>query len=243
MLVGWPKAVMLVSAVAAAALWSSDARAAGAAYAVDTAEVNEPGACKVESWMSAASNHDFFAAVTPTCVLDIARPVEASVQISRARADQEWSTGATPKLKTNIMPSAIGSWGVALSAAASYDTNTGDNTALFATIPATLRLSNVVRINLNGGWQWDRIADRHYLTYGAGTDWRTPDNVWTVTAELFGQLGAANVASVVAPRFQLGLRWRPVDRFNIDLIYGRNITGENANWITLATVVRFHVGE
>jgi hypothetical protein len=85
LLVGWPKAVMLVSAVAAAALWSSDARVAGAAYAVDTAEVNEPGACKVESWMSAASNHDFFAAVTPTCVLDIARPVEASVQISRAR--------------------------------------------------------------------------------------------------------------------------------------------------------------
>jgi len=29
----------------------------------------------------------------------------------------------------------------------------------------------------------------------------------------------------------------------VDLIYGRNITGENANWLTLATVVRFHAGE
>ncbi|MGB8055478.1 MAG: hypothetical protein WCF75_02485, partial [Pseudolabrys sp.] len=27
--------------------------------------------------------------------------------------------------------------------------------------------------------------------------------------------------------------------FNVDLIYGRNVYGENANWITLATVVRF----
>ena len=26
---------------------------------------------------------------------------------------------------------------------------------------------------------------------------------------------------------------------NVDLIYGRNITGENANWITLASVFRF----
>jgi hypothetical protein len=25
----------------------------------------------------------------------------------------------------------------------------------------------------------------------------------------------------------------------MDLIYGRNITGENANWITLATSIRF----
>jgi hypothetical protein len=33
------------------------------------------------------------------------------------------------------------------------------------------------------------------------------------------------------------------DDFNIDLIYGRNVYGENANWITLATVVRFHVGK
>ena len=30
---------------------------------------------------------------------------------------------------------------------------------------------------------------------------------------------------------------------NIDLIYGRNIYGENANWITVATIFRFHVGQ
>ena len=101
-----------------------------------------------------------------------------------------------------------------------------------------------MRINLNAGWQWDRLADKHYATYGAGADWRTPDNVWTLTGEVFGQLGAAQeVASLVQPRFQLGLRWRPIDDFNMDLIYGRNITGENANWITFATVVRFKAGQ
>jgi hypothetical protein len=238
------KAVILLSAVATAATWSGHARAAGAAYAVDTADVSEPGACKVESWTSAASNHDFFAATTPTCVVNMFRPVELSTQFSRARADEEWTTAILPKFKTNLVPTAIGSWGFAVSGAVAYDPNTHENTALFATIPATLRLSNVVRINLNGGWQWDRIADEHYFTYGAGLDWRTPDNVWTLTAEIFGQLGARQDAiGVTEPRVQVGLRWRPNDDFNVDLISGRNIYGENANWITLATVVRFHIGK
>jgi hypothetical protein len=213
--------------------------AAGAAYQVDTAEVSEVGSCKVESWVSSASNHDFIAATSPTCVVNMFRAVEVSSQFTRSRADDDWTTAAAPKLKTNLIPSAIGSWGVALSATLAYDFTARETTALFVTVPATLRLSNVVRINLNVGWQLDRTVNEHYLTYGAGFDWRTPDNVWTWTGEVFGQLGRAEVASVVQPRFQTGIRYRPVDEFNVDLIYGRNITGENAHWITLATVIRF----
>jgi hypothetical protein len=99
-----------------------------------------------------------------------------------------------------------------------------------------------VRINANAGWQWDRVADRHYLTYGIGVDWRTPDNVWTWTAEIFGQAGAQQeVVTVTQPRFQTGLRIRPVDVFSVDFIYGRNIAGENANWFTIAAIRRFPV--
>ncbi|HET7804910.1 MAG TPA: hypothetical protein VFL53_11755 [Pseudolabrys sp.] len=92
-----------------------EALAAGAAYVVDTAEVSEPGACKVESWASAAGNHDFLAATSPACVVNIFRPVEQSTQFSRARADEEWATAAAPKIKTNLVPTAIGSWGFAIS--------------------------------------------------------------------------------------------------------------------------------
>jgi hypothetical protein len=240
---GLARAVLLF-AVAATSVFSDKARAAGAAYVVETAEVSEPGACKVESWISIASNHDFFAATTPTCVVNVFRPIELSTELIRTRADEEWTSGIAPKIKTNLVPTAIGSWGIAISGTAAYDVTNQQTVAMFATVPATLRLSNVLRISLNAGWQWDRIAGRHYATYGAGVDWRTPDNVWTLTAEVFGQLGARQDAiGVTEPRFQVGLRWRPIDDFNIDLIYGRNIYGENANWITLATVVRFHVGQ
>ena len=98
------------------------------------------------------------------------------------------------------MPTAIGSWGVAISATAAYDLITSEIAALAVTIPATLRVSNVVRINLNAGWQLDRTTNRNYFTYGAGFDWRTPDNVWTLTGEVFGQAGAARRTAASSSR-------------------------------------------
>ncbi len=232
----------LAIAVCAAASVSAStaARAAGGAYQVDTAEVSEPGSCKVESWVSSASNRDLIASVAPSCVVNLGRPVELSAQFSRTRADDEWGTAANPKFKTNLVPSAIGSWGFALTAIASYDLLTKENTAFSVTVPATLRVSNVVRVNLNAGWQRDRTTSHDYFTYGAGFDWRTPDNVWTLTGEVFGMVGAADdTRGPVEPRFQLGIRYRPIDIFNIDVIYGRNLAGERADWITLATILRF----
>jgi len=179
---GLARAVLLFG-VAVTSAFSDKARGAGAAYVVDTADVSEPGACKVESWISIASNHDFFAATTPTCVVNVFRPIELSTELIRTRADEEWTSGIAPKIKTNLVPTAIGSWGIAISGTAAYDVTNQQTVAMFATVPATLRLSNVLRINLNAGWQWDRIAGRHYATYGAGVDWRTPDNVWTLTAK------------------------------------------------------------
>jgi hypothetical protein len=39
------------------------------------------------------------------------------------------------------------------------------------------------------------------------------------------------------------VRYRPNEIFSVDLIYGHNITGENANWITLGTTIRFPAPE
>ena len=222
-----------------------NAQAAGAAYQVDTVEISEAGACKVEAWHSLAANRDRVAAVSPACSVPFVRPLELSVQgnYSWSAADGEASTTLTPKVKINLADSAIGVPGFAISATTTHDLATNENTNVAATAISTLRLSNVVRVNFNAGWLWDRSADQHYFTYGLGVDWRTPDNVWTLTAEVFGQTGPADMGSLTRPRFQAGLRWRPIDRWNVDVIYGRNITGENANWITIATILRFPPSE
>jgi hypothetical protein len=226
--------VAMASTLLASPVW-----AAGTAYAVDTSEVTDTGACKIETWFSKASNHDFFGAVNPACGVNMFVPSEVSVQGSRARSDGDWATALTPKIKARIIPTEIGTPGLAISATAGFDLTNHENTSVAVTAPVTLRLSNVVRINLNAGWMWDRTVDRHYLTYGAGVDWRTPDNVYTLTVEVFGQLGASDGSSVTWPRFQTGFRYRPVDAYSFDIIYGRNITGENANWITAGTTIRF----
>jgi hypothetical protein len=236
---GFLRALAVASFLAASAA-SDRAHAAGGAYQVDTADVSEPGSCKVESWVSSANNRDLIASVAPGCVVNLGRPVELSAQFARTRADEEWGTTANPKFKTNILPTAIGSWGLGLTAIASYDLLTREYSGFSVTVPATLRVSNVLRFNLNVGYLRDRVAEHDYFTYGAGFDLRTPDNVWTLTGEVFGQVGAADdTRGPVEPRFQVGIRWRPVDLFNIDLIYGRNLAGERADWITLATIVRF----
>jgi hypothetical protein len=230
--------LLAVAGAIVVSVMSAPAWAAGGPYAVDAADVAQPGPCKVESWMSWATNTDLAMVGNPSCVVDLGRPVELSTQLSRSRADGEWARAAAPKFKTNLIPTAIGQWGLSIEGGGAFDLDTRQNTGVFAYMPATLRLSHDMRVNLNAGWQWDRLLDRHYATYGAGFDWRTPDNVYTWTIELFGQLGASDVASVVQPRLQTGFRYRPVEVFSVDLIYGRNITGENAHWITLGTILR-----
>jgi len=38
---------------------------------------------------------------------------------------------------------------------------------------------------------------------------------------------------------QAGVRFSPTDKIDLDLIYGRNVNGENAHWLTLGFNVRF----
>ena len=229
-------AALLLAVVALAA--APEARAAGTAFAVDTSEISETGSCKVEAWTSRADNRDSLATVNPACVVEIIRPVELSAQLARSRADEEWTTTIAPKAKTKLVPTQIGSFGLALAAGSSFDLTEGEQATIFAYAPATLRLSEIVRINVNGGWLWDRTVDQHYLTYGIGLDWKVTD-ILTLTVETFGQAGHAEDAAVTQPRFQSGLRLRPIDTLSFDLIYGRNLNGEDANWMTLAMTVRF----
>jgi hypothetical protein len=221
-------------------LTSGTARAAGGAFAVDDAAVDDPGNCKVESWASSASNRDFAAVTTPACVVKLFFPTEVGLQIARTRAGGEWSTSVTPKGKMMINEPKVGNFGLAISAGATYDAATGQNTGSFVNIPVTYMFSETFKINVNGGWSYDHINLLHFATYGFGFEW-VPVKNWTVIGEVFGLVGPQNVdpRTVTDPRFQVGVRYTPIETLDFDLIYGRNITGENANWITVGMNVRF----
>lgn len=236
--------------VTAGLLFAPDyALAAGGAFAVDDSEIGKPGECKVESWASFASNRDLIAATSPACVIKLGIPIELGGQLQRSRSDSEWGTSGTVKGKINIIPAEGHAFGLGLSGGTSWNLLNGANTGGFINVPITFQLRDSFKININGGWMYDTPSRIGYVTWGAGFEWNfTKAMPLTLIGEVYGQDGhlapvepdaAPANNSVREPRTQLGLRYTPKDNIDIDVIWGRNITGENANWVTLGVNLRF----
>ena len=221
--------------------------AADGAFAVDDVEVGKPGECKIESWASAATNHDFTAVTSPACVVKLGIPVELGAQLQRSRGDGVWGTSGTLKAKTNLIPVENHPFGLGISGGSTWDLITGAHTGGFINVPVTFQIQEKLRINVNGGWLYDNAAKIHYLTWGAGLEWNFVKPL-TLIGEVYGQAGRLSAVgkdeapapnSIREPRTQIGLRVTPQDNVDLDLIWGHNITGENAQWLTLGVNLRF----
>ena len=53
-----------------------------------------------------------------------------------------------------------------------------------------------------------------------------------------GTTPIADGASITVAQGAAGLRFTPIDTIDFDVIYGRNLLGEGANWITVGFTVR-----
>ncbi|MDO8874801.1 MAG: hypothetical protein Q8M24_20185 [Pseudolabrys sp.] len=225
------------------------ALAAGGAFAVDDSEVGKPGECKVESWVSFAGNRDLAAATSPACVVNLGIPVDIGGQLQRSRSDSEWGTSGALKAKVNIISAEGHAFGLGLSGGSGWDLITGASTGGFINVPVTFQLREDFKININGGWMYDATTKISYATWGAGFEWNFNKALpLTLIGEVYGQEGrlapvepdaAPANNSVREPRTQLGLRYTPKENIDVDVIWGRNITGENSNWLTLGVNLRF----
>jgi hypothetical protein len=227
--------------IASVVLLPAQAFAAGGAFVVDDSEIGKPGECKVESWASAAANHDFTAVTSPACVVKLGLPVEFTGFLQRSRTDSAWSTIGTAQAKTNLIPLANRGFGLGLVGGASWDMITGASTGGYVYVPLTVQVMEKVRVNLNAGWIYDAIPKANYLIYGAGFEWDFVKK-FTLIGEVFGQFGKVPEgypATVSQPRAQLGVRYTPVEKIDIDLIYGHNLMGESSHWLTLGVNYRF----
>src|SRR2546423_13769671 len=133
-----------IGLAAAAAIFEGfsarQAVAANGAYAVDAADISEVGSCKVESWLSAATNTDFSAVANPSCAVNIFKPVELSLQTVRSRSDGDLSTTLAPKAKWNLVPTGIGKFGVSFFAGGAVCAVTREKLTPFAVVPASYPL-------------------------------------------------------------------------------------------------------
>jgi hypothetical protein len=215
--------------------------AANGGVAVDDTDVDPVGACKVDSWAQFASNRDRNAVVSPGCVFDFGRPVDVTFGFQRQRSDGEWSTAGSVKLRTLIVEGGVGKVSLLFSAGATYDFTADEVSQVLVNIPATFQALENLKLNVNAGWLYDRPNEVHWATWGASFDWSVNDR-FSLIGEVFGQFGHNIVDSphLNDPRAQLAFRFKPNENLDFDVIYGRNIMGENAHWITVGLNVRFN---
>ena len=99
----------------------------------------------------------------------------------------------------------------------------------------TFDFSKELRLNVNVGAQYNGNPQDNgnpqglFATAGVGVSWNFVKQ-WSVISEVFALMGPGQTN----PRFQSGIRYSPRKDVDYDLIYGRNLTGEGANWITFA---------
>jgi len=241
----WPALASIVLA-AVVLLMPAHAHAAGGAFVVDDVVVGNPGECKVETWASAA-NHDFTAVTSPACIVKLGIPVELGGLLQRSHDEGVWGTSGMLRAKANLVPVENHPFGLGISGGSSWDLVTGANTGGFINVPVTFQVQEKIRINVNGGWLYDNVAKISYATWGAGFEWNFVKPL-TLIGEVYGQAGALPAVNpgdppppnaIREPRTQVGLRFTPRDNIDIDLIWGHNITGENAHWGTLGFNLRF----
>ena len=233
--VAWIATSLLLCATCAAALVCSPqfvsratAASLGGAYYIDDAEIEKVGNCEIEHWTSFAANGDRVLVSNPACVADLGRPVELGVTVLRTKSAGDWDTTVAATAKTVFKETGGHGWGYGLSGALTYDTTTNLVNGVIINVPVSYDFSKALRVNFNVGWQYDPSQGQNFLTGGAGFAWQFKQP-FSLLGEVFAIVGPEQSN----PRMQLGLRYNPAKSVDLDLIYGRNITGERSNWITI----------
>jgi hypothetical protein len=210
----------------------------GGAYYVDDAEIGKVGSCEVESWSSFARTGDRIAVFSPACVVNPSSPIELGTNLVDLRSDGQEDVLATLTVKSVPIPIGRAGFGLAIAAAVVYDPLNQSGSGLIVNVPVTFEFNKDLRLNVNFGAQYYSGGDPHglYGTAGIGASWTFVPQ-WSVISEVFALMGPGQTN----PRFQSGLRYSPTKDLDFDVIYGRNLLGEGANWITVGLTVR--IGE
>lgn len=208
---------------------AEEARASGGSHVVDDAEVETPGFCHAESWLTGFGDGRRLANLSPACTFDALRSVELGAAIQHGWERGHRRTLIGPAVKLALRKPSRG-FGLGMAVSAAVDASTGKAEGATVLVPMTIDLTSRVRTNFNLSYQWARTGDRHGLMAGAQVEVRAESNL-SVMAEGF-------VRDDGKPGFQAGVRWTPKAWIDVDLLGGRRVDGSNARAVTLGVTVR-----
>ena len=195
------------------------AQAAGGAFFVDNAGVDDPGSCKVEAWGSGSQNGDRVFAISPACAVSLGQAVEFGLQFDRVRLDGEWTSAGALKAKTSLIPLADHvRFGAAISGAAVMSFDTKEVAAYVVNVPFSFRVAEPLQLNFQVGGLWERATGHEHFTWGAGVELALTPQL-TFIGEVFSLASEHRGA-------QAGLRYTPHEKIDFDLIYGHTLAGD-----------------
>lgn len=213
-----------------ALLMSTPAFAGGGAHVVDDAAVETPGTCHLENWVTLSSGDSGLVNSAPACTRMAWPNLELGgfVTHSWTQDANETVIGLSPKLVLRSEDHGVGI-GIATSIGYGIDRHRFE-TASFI-VPVTIPAGDMLRFNLNAGWQWARADNRHDIFLGAQAEIALRQTLNLMVETFTRDEGKAGG--------QAGLRWTVAEgKIDLDLIGGRYVDGVTRNAITFGVTLR-----
>lgn len=211
-------------------MFAAPARADGGAHVVDSANVETPGVCHLESWVTRFSSERGLLNLAPACTRQEMPNLEIGASFQHAW-DRSDVTQAGPAFKWNLRPTDTG-LGIGVIANAGLNLRSGQTESAALIVPFSIPAGARILFNVNAGWTYTVArTERNQAFWGAQVQAVVTRGL-SVMAEVFETLRER-------PGFQAGLRWNPDGgEIDFDLLAGRRVDGGDAHAITLGITVR-----
>ncbi len=209
-----------------------EARASGGAHIVDDSEVETPGDCHYEFWVTRFVPGDGYANFSPACTPNKLPTLEVGVIVQHYWDQATNAPLLGPSVKLNLRPDSTG-LGVAVEFNGGVNVKTGNLAAAQVIVPVTIPLDERVRVNLNAGWSYVRGVDSpDALFYGAQVEAKVGFDL-SLMIEAFGRAPGTGA-------LQMGLRYTPKDGpLDFDFLAGSFLDSTSPRFFTVGVTFRY----
>lgn len=209
----------------------AEADAAGGAHIVDDSEVETPGDCHFELWVTRFVPGDGYGNLAPACTPSALPNLEIGFSLQHYWDQAINAPLLGPTIKLNLRPASTG-FGIAIKYNAGVNLKTGDLGYALAMVPVTFSLlDDKVTINLNAGWNYIAgVENAHALFYGAQVEAKIGFDL-ALMLEAFGRTQGTAGA-------QVGVRYTPRPWLDFDFLAGGFFDNISARFFTVGVTIR-----
>jgi len=226
------KHLLIFSALALGLSATSASFANGGPYAVDDAGIAAPGKFKLEAWSSFANNGDRVWLASPGFTLEALPFIEFELTVEHRRSDGDRETTIAPAVKIALRDIDAHGYGLALTAGSGHAGILRNADTAFVVVPFSLPVNDNLHLHFNAGVERDLTRNETAGVWGAAAQIVATDRLELI-GEVFGSEGSR-------PGWQAGIRPFVFDgNVALDIVYGRNLDGERADWLTLGLSFEF----